>query len=140
MLFCAMQWNQINLYNSHQFLKRLFCIFLIFMENYTFWFKNFYKKANLKASKKVWKMYILQLEIFCPIFSKWIYIFCAVQKMLRIYIFCAASNEEGLCYHTHSAPDESIYCAPNNTIYRFIWREMCVITHSFLRSVRFWRI
>ena len=25
-------------------------------------------------------------------------------------------------------------------IYRFIWRRMCVITHSFLKSVRFWRI
>ena len=122
------------------FSKGFFCIFVIFMENYTLWLKNFYKKVNLKASKNVWKIYILQLEIFPPIFSKWIYIFCAVQKMLRIYIFCAVSNEEGLCYHTHSAPDESIYCAPNNTIYRFIWREMCVITHSFLRSVRFWRI
>ena len=49
-------------------------------------------------------------------------------------------NEEGLCYHTHSSPDESIDCAPNNTIYRFIWRGMCVITHSFLKRVRFWRI
>ena len=136
-LFSEIKWIYIIRTN---FSKGFFCIFVIFMENYTLWLKNFYKKVNLKASKNVWKIYILQLEIFPPIFSKWIYIFCAVQKMLRIYIFCAVSNEEGLCYHTHSAPDESIYCAPNNTIYRFIWREMCVITHSFLRSVRFWRI
>ena len=135
--FSEIKWIYIIRTN---FSKGFFCIFVIFMENYTLWLKNFYKKVNLKASKNVWKIYILQLEIFSPIFSKWIYIFCAVQKMLRIYIFCAVSNEEGLCYHTHSAPDESIYCAPNNTIYRFIWREMCVITHSFLRSVRFWRI
>ena len=74
---------------------------------------------------------------FFPHFLQRISIFCAVQKMLRIYIFCAVSNEEGLCYHTHSAPDESIYCAPNNTIYRFIWKGMCVITHTFLRMVRF---
>ena len=32
-------------------------------------------------------------------------------------------------------------CAPQySKIYRFIWRRMCVITHSFLKSVRFWRI
>ena len=31
-------------------------------------------------------------------------------------------------------------CAPQySKIYRFIWRRMCVITHSFLKSVRFWR-
>ena len=32
-------------------------------------------------------------------------------------------------------------CVPQySKIYRFIWRRMCVITHSFLKSVRFWRI
>ena len=28
-----------------------FCIVLIFVENYTFWFKDFWKKANFKAKK-----------------------------------------------------------------------------------------
>ena len=39
-----------------------------------------------------------------------------------------------MCYHTHSSPNESIDCVVRCTIYRFIWRGMCVsvITKSFL--------
>ena len=136
----TVQWNQMNLYNSHQFLKRLFLHICNLYGKLHLVVKKFLQKGQFKGLKKCMKNLYFATWNFSPIFSKWIYIFCAVQKMLRIYIFCAVSNEEGLCYHTHSAPDESIYCAPNNTIYRFIWREMCVITHSFLRSVRFWRI
>ena len=40
--------------------------------------------------------------------------------------------EERMCYHTHSSPNESIDCVVRCTIYRFIWRGMCVITKSFL--------
>ena len=40
--------------------------------------------------------------------------------------------EERMCYHTHSSPNESIDCVVRCTIYRFIWRGMCVITQSFL--------
>ena len=39
-----------------------------------------------------------------------------------------------MCYHTHSFPNESIYCVVKCTIYRFIWRGMCVITQSFLNG------
>ena len=33
------------------FANGFFCIVLIFVENYTFWFKDFWKKANFKAKK-----------------------------------------------------------------------------------------
>ena len=52
---------------------------LILIENYTFWFKNLYKKADVKVQKKVRKMYILRIEKNIPIFSKWIDILCAAQ-------------------------------------------------------------
>ena len=38
------------------FSNGFFGIFLISMENYTFWFEIFYKKVIVKAPKKVWKM------------------------------------------------------------------------------------
>ena len=41
-------------------------------------------------------------------------------------------SEESMCYHIHSFPNESIYCVVRCTIYRFIWRGMCVITQSCL--------
>ena len=44
-------------------------------------------------------------------------------------------SEESMCYHTHSFPNESIYCVVKCTIYRFIWRGMCVITQSFLNGI-----
>ena len=38
------------------FSNGFFGILLIFMENGTFWFENFYKKVIGKVPKKVWKM------------------------------------------------------------------------------------
>ena len=151
-----------NRYISHWFLKMLLLYILNLNWKLHLLIQKFLQKGQCKGPKKVRKMYILQIEKNIPIFSKWIDILCAVQNVWKDFVkspffsewidifrsHCSQaqtvdslkSNEEGLCYHTHSAPNESIYFEPQNTIYWFIWREMCVITHSFLKSVRFWRI
>ena len=51
--FSSFKW--IDIFRT-DFLNGFFGILLIFMENCTFWFENFYKKVIGKVPKKVWKM------------------------------------------------------------------------------------
>ena len=89
MKFSSFKW--IDIFRT-DFSKGFFGIFLISMENYTFWFENFYKKVIVKAQKKVWKMEILQIEKNIPIFSKWIDIF--IKQNISIHL------EKNVCDNT----------------------------------------
>ena len=51
--FSSFKWIDIF---RRVFSNGFFGIFLISMENYTFWVENFYIKVIVKAPKKVWKM------------------------------------------------------------------------------------
>ena len=61
------------------FSNSFFGKFLIFMENYNFWFEISYKMVIGKAAKKVWKAYILQIKKISPFFSKSIDVLCVPQ-------------------------------------------------------------
>ena len=50
--FHIRSFKSIDIFHT-DFSKGFFGIFLISMENYTFWFENFYKKVIVKAPKKV---------------------------------------------------------------------------------------
>ena len=136
----TIQQFQMNRYISHWFLKWLLWYILNLYGKLHLLVQKFLQKDQFKDPKKGRKnVYFATFQKNPHFLLMNRYIVCCTCEEMNRYILCCAS-EERMCYHTYSSPNESIYFAPHSKLYRFIWRRICVIRHSFLKSVRFWRI